>query len=742
MKLIICEKPSLAKNVKDAVSKRETVAVYVGKFTKSGFKSELVNFSEKSKEQKAIFYRSKNYIITYCFGHLFSCGEPEKYLPEGMTGWDLSSLPILPDHFRLFPIDDRCRMQYMLIAALMQLPEVTAILNCGDADREGEIIVRNVLRISKNKKPVMRLWLPEQTEESILFSLDNLVPDSEYDNLANSGYARTFVDWLFGYNLSRYLMLKIGQNKGWGVGRVIIPIVDAVFQREIEIRNFVSSPYFQIKGFFEKDGHKIELQDKPKFDKRSDAAARADLLNTSLFTVVKTETKKAVVSPPRLFSLDTLQGELSKDFGMTLEQSMPLIQSLYENKYITYPRTDTEYFSENEKANVYAVIDKLNSEKGFDLEHKDSKKIFDSTKIVSHSAIRPTTILPTSLSDDLQRVYDTVLNRFCAVFAPPCEVNRTIVTISNEENVYTLKGDVPLTNGFRRYEPKKQENNDENSTLPVFYEGEKIGVQWSVEEKQTKAPPRYTVDSLNAYLKEPFKNSSERNEKDSNEVSDDTELYENIKKGMEIGTVATRTAIITKAVKDYKYLALKGGKYYCTEKGEAFINYLSDLKIDLFRDKNVEFNVMIKNVEIGKLTIQQAIDITAEEIRNIILTDVQVQAAENFNSESEIGKCPFCGKEISDGKSNFYCSGYKEGCQFKIWKKNNCKFSFQKGSETVNYIKQISITKANAKALLKSKQTTVLVEEKNGKGKYKITVEFKPDGRNDFVSLGRILPKK
>jgi DNA topoisomerase-3 len=324
-------------------------------------------------------------------------------------------------------------------------------------------------------------------------------------------------------------------------------------------------------------------------------------------------------------------------------------------------------------------------------------------------------------------------------------VNRTTVTISDGENSFTVKGDVPLTEGFRRYEPQKavkdtENSQQENTILPSFTKGEIVQIMWNVAEKQTKAPSRYTVDSLNSYLKSPFKSENDMQKNET--VDDDSDIYENIKKGMEIGTVATRTAIITNAVKNYKYIALKGGKYYCTEKGAAFIGYLKELKIDLFRDKNVEFNVMIKNVERGKLTMQQAIDKTSEELRNIVDSGIEVQKADNFSSASEIGKCPFCGKELADGKLNYYCVGYKSGCGFKIWKKTNCKFSFQKSGETINYIKQISLTKQNVKSLLSNGQITVSVEEKSGKGKYKITAEFKPDGRNDFVSVGRVAEKK
>ena len=721
-KLIICEKPSLAKNVRDAIAHRENV--------------------QRVGNKDLYYYESSSYVITFCFGHLLTLGEPEKYIAEGET----AVLPIIPANFRLFPNDKDCARQYALIKKLMDMPEIDGIIHCGDADREGEIIVRNVLRVARNTKPVYRLWLPEQTESTILKALSSLENDSKYDDLANAGYARTFVDWLFGYNLSRYLMQKANVRKGWGVGRVIIPIVDTVYQRELEIRNFVSTPYFQLHGETEKDDIKVTVTDKEKYDTQDQAQLRLTELSSGVYRVGSIDTKKAVVTPPKMFSLDTLQGKLSKDLGMTLDKSMPIIQSLYDKKFITYPRADTEYFAEEEKADVFAVADKMNAVYSLDLEHKDSKKIFDSSKVESHSAIRPTLNFPTSesgLSEDEQKVYNTIVRRFCAVFAPPCTVNRTVIVFTDGTHEFKIKGDTPITPGFRRYEPPKKtdDNEEDNKTLPSFSPGELVSFSWVIDNKMTKAPPRYTIDSLNAYLKAPFAKSSSAQDNDDS-PADDSELYEAVKKGMEIGTVATRTGLITKCVKTYKYLDIKQGKYYCTEKGEAFIGYLHQLNIDLFTERNIEFNMMIKSVELGKETMQHSIDKTADELRRIIAQDVTVSSAQKFTDSNSLGKCPFCGSDVLDGSKNFYCSAYKSGCKFVIFKNTYCHFSFVKDGKEINYTKPMSLTKSNCKALLSSGSTTVSIEEKNGKGKYKIGVTFNPDNKHEFVSIERIREKK
>ena len=738
MKLIICEKPSLARNVKNAVAKQERVDIFEAQ--KKGGKYSFSKADLSGSSRKQIFYRSSNYLISSAFGHLFSRGTPENYIPEGTDPFDPAILPIIPEHFKLFPKDDSCREQFFLLKALIELPEVEEIVNCGDADREGEIIIRDIIALSKTKKPVSRLWLPEQTEPSILAALDNLESDSKYDDLAQAGYARTYVDWLFGYDLSMYLMRKINARKGWGAGRVIIPIVDAVYRREQEIKNFVSAPYWQIGGDFSRDGITVSLTDKPKFPEIGQAQIRLRELQGSPLTVKTIEKKKAVITPPKLFSLDTLQGKLSKDFGMTLDVSMPIIQKLYESGFITYPRTNTEYLAENENASAYEVVDKINSVKGYDLLHCTGKRIFDSSKIESHSAIRPTVKFPEELSETEQKVYSTVFDRFCAVFAPPCEADRTTVTFICAGTEFSVRGDVQLTEGFRKYEPKKSADED-SAKLPMLEQGESIDVKWKIGEKQTKAPPRYTVESLLEYLKAPFRREEDVSERRENDSADDRELYENIKKGMELGTSATRTAIITNAVKKYGYMKVKENKYYCTEKGEAFISYLHELNIDLFLEKNVRFGMMLKNVENGTETVSHAVKAAAEELMTICRQEVNVASSAKFDSAG-IGNCPYCGSDICDGKLDYYCSGYRKGCGFKLWKKSFCIFSFSKNGETVTYTKEAALTKANAKALLKHKQTTVTVPEKNGtKGKYKVRIEFDKQGRNKLISLGKVFDK-
>ena len=734
-RLIIAEKPSLAKNVKAALSRIQMFSVMEFRVRNGKASAAKMLFSGNGS-QKTIFYESPNYIITNCFGHLFDIGTIDDYLSEGVNGWELANLPVFPDRFKLkITDDDGVKKQFELIRYLVERSDVGEIINCGDADREGELIVRNVLEMANNRKPVLRLWLPEQTEQTILTSINNLQPDSNYDNLAAEGQARTYMDWLFGFNYSRYIIIKTNPPKGesFNAGRVIIPIVEEIYNREQEIKNFVPKTYYQVEGKANKGEISFALKDKDKFDDKISADNLSAELNSRPTIVKAIESKEVELKSKKLFSLDKLQGKLAKDLKMDMATSMPIIQKLYEGGYITYPRTNTEYLAVAEQGKIEKLIDSYKAD-GISLVMKKTKAIFDDSKVESHSAITPTLQKPQNLSADEKSVYDIIVNRFCAVFALPCKVFRTTVTFINGDREYHIIGDVIKDKGFMEFEPrKKYESEGENIELPKFIEGEKLDVVFMPIEKRTQAPPRYTTESLNDFLKCPYKSLLDDSDTDDEE-------YRLLLLGCEIGTVATRTEIITKAIKKYKYIALKNNQFYCTPKGATFISYLKDLKIDLFKDKNIDFNCLLKDVYKGDKTVSQVLQLVKKEIADTFTQDISVDSAGAFSAKREIGKCPYCHSDIVEGNNNYYCSGYSNGCSFKIWHEAYCIFSFLKNGETIEYSKKIKINKTNARGFLSDKKQTVIrgVQEKNGTGDYTVAIEYDPQGKNKFRSLGRI----
>lgn len=736
-KLIIAEKPSLAKTVRTALSKIEKFSVMEFKNKNGKPKVSKLIFSGTSSERKVIFYESVDYIITYCYGHLFDNGTIDDYIADNVNGWDLSSLPVFPDTFKLRITDDEgIKKQFELINHLVHRNDVSSVIHCGDADREGELIIRNVLEMTNNTKPVLRLWLPEQTEKTILSSINNMQPDSLYDNLAAEGKARTYMDWLFGFNYSRYVIIKTNPPKGehFNAGRVAIPIVEAIYDREQEIANFVPHLYYQVEGNVCKGDKSFKLKDKDKFDDAISSDELCTELNNRPTIVKSIECKKVELKSKKLFSLDRLQGKLAKDMKMDMDKSMKIIQTLYENGYITYPRTNTEYLALAEQDRIAELIEDYKTN-GIVLVMKNNKSIFDDSKVESHSAITPTLTKPNNLTEEENSVYQTIVDRFCAVFAPPCIVMRTTVTFVNGDREYHISGDVIKEKGFMEFEPrKKYDDNAENIELPEFVEGEKLDVVFVSSEKKTQAPPRYTTESLNEYLKCPYRSLIE-------ETDTDDEEYRLLLLGCEIGTVATRTDIITKAIQKYKYISLKNNQFYCTPKGAAFISYLKDLHIDLFKDKNIDFNCFLKDVYRGDKTVDQVLDKVKKEIANTFEQDITVSAARAFTAPKEIGKCPFCRNSIMEGKNNYYCSGYSDGCGFKIWSEAYCTFSFMKDGKTIEYSRKIKINKTNVRGFLSDKKQTVIkgVQEKNGKGDYTVTIEYDPQGKNKFRSLGRLI---
>lgn len=649
MILIIAEKPSLARNIVSAIG---------------------------NMKRNDGFYSNQEYLVSWAFGHLFTLADIEDY-EDNVTGtkWKMDNLPCFPSKFKFNlkkdsnkQIDSGVQKQFNIISTLCNREDVVKIVNAGDSDREGEIIVRLCINNAlKSEKDIYRLWLPDQTNETISQGLKEMKLDSEYDNLANEGFARTYTDWLYGVNLTRYATLKTGTLLR--VGRVIIPIVKAIYDRDMSIRNFKPEMYYGMWSNEETNGEVVELNSKEKFDKDNQKKAQemCDKYNSVDAIVVDKKVKKDVMNPPKLFSLTKLQNLLGKKYKIPMNKSLEIVQKLYENGFLTYPRTNSEYLAVAEKDKVKKILENI-EKLGYPVKFKDKKTIFDDSKIESHSAITPTYKIPdkTKLTEEEFLVYQTIFKRFVAVFCSnDCKVEKTEIKISvGDYEDFILKGMTILEPGWTKFDSPSSKD----KILPSLNIGDKVNTLFKLKEKETTPPKHYTIETLNNYLMNPFKeDKKEIDEKIANgEEVDDTEDYKAIFEGLELGTEATRTGIIDNA-KRSEYIALKKDVYTILPKGEFLINSLMQMNISMDKYKTSEMGKALKKVFRNEMTVDDSVGLAKKEIKEVFAKkDVEIEKDTDIGFYGDVvGKCPLCGGEVIKNRFAYGCRDY-ENCKFKV----------------------------------------------------------------------------
>lgn len=645
MILIIAEKPSLARNIVAGIGTMKKMDGY---------------------------FENQDYIVTWAFGHLFTLYDIEDYSEQKTDNvkWNLTNIPCFPEKFKFSlkkdkdkQIDKGILKQFNIIKNLCNRKDVEKIVNAGDSDREGEIIVRLCIENAlETEKDLLRLWLPDQTPETVSQGLKEMKNETQYDNLANEGFARTYIDWLYGVNLTRYATLKTGTLLR--VGRVIVPIVKAIYDRDKSIKEFIPDIYYGITSEAQTNGEIIELNSKEKFDKNAlDKAKKlCEKYNQEKAIVVSKNIKKDVLAPGKLYSLTKLQNYLGKKYKMPMDKSLSIVQKLYEEGYLTYPRTNSEYLATNEKDKIKKILENF-SKLNYPVVFKDKKTIFDDSKIESHSALTPTYKLPdkSRLSNDENLVYSAVINRFIAVFcSEECKIEKTEIKIKvGDLEEFILKGNVITEKGWTEYD----EYNKNDKILPNLNINDEVNINFGPKEKKKTPPKHYTIETLNNYLKNPFKDDKIKAD-DENE--DDSEDYKAIFEGLELGTEATRTGIIENAINS-KYIELKKDVYYILPGGEYLIESLLQMNINMDKYKTSTLGQGLKKVFRGELTINDVVELTKKEIRDVF--DKRNNSGINTDTgffNDVIGICPLCGKNVVKTRYNYSCTGYKEGCDFKI----------------------------------------------------------------------------
>lgn len=557
MKVIIAEKPSVA---------REIAKVFGAVNKKDGY------------------IEGKGYTFTWAFGHLLQLAAPQEY---GYYGWNVQNLPMLPSKFKLSirkvkskggMIDDpSVKKQLDIIKGLFD--EATEIIVATDAGREGELIFRYIYYYLKCKKPFKRLWISSQTDEAIKEGFRNLKPGTDYDTLFNSAHCRSQSDWLVGMNATQALSLSSGSRAVLSLGRVQTPTLAMICSRYLENKNFVPQIYYQVAIQPDKDGQAFRAISAENFKTKEEAQAVLDKVEdvAAGFPVgghiLSVEAKPRKEPPPLLHDLSSLQQEANKRKGFTADQTLGILQNLYESKLVTYPRTGSRYIGDDVFAEVPALIEKLKEHPGFGKQatflmgQKLNKRSVNAKKVTDHHAVLTTGVEPYQLSKDHQAVYDMVAGRMLEAFHQECikEITKIVVQSGSK---FTASGTVIGSAGWRAVfnEPDEEKKDEENAALPKVIQGENLPViNKALLEKQTKPKPLYNEASLLKALETAGK-----------EIDDEELRY--AMKDSGLGTPATRASIIETLIKR-TYIIREKKNLVPTETGLNVYNVVKDQKI-------------------------------------------------------------------------------------------------------------------------------------------------------------------
>lgn len=639
MKLCIAEKPSVA---------REIAAILGAKTKKDGY------------------FEGNGYWVSWTFGHLCTLKEPHDY-----TGlwkwWNLATLPMIPSTFGIKLTDNSgAQKQFRTIEALVQ--KCDEVINCGDAGQEGELIQQWVLLKAKNTKPIKRLWISSLTEEAIREGFESLKNGDDFLNLYAAGSARAVGDWLLGMNATRLYTLKYGQNKQvLSIGRVQTPTLAMIVERQKEIDSFKSTKYWELKTNYR---DVIFSATVGRLDSKEKSEKAIAYVTDKDFFVKEYTQKEGTESPPRLFDLTSLQVEGDNKFAFSAEQTLKLVQNLYEKKLVTYPRVDTTFLSEDLYPKVPKILSGLTfySQLTAPLLEKPitkSKKVFNDNKVTDHHAIIPTGISPSGITPDEQKIYATIAKRFIAAFYPDCKVSNTTVIGNVEKVEFKATGKQIIEPGWREVfanEKKSNNDKDDENIMPAFTEGEHGPHKPEVQEKETRPPKYYTEATLLRAMESAGKNV------------DDEDLREAMKENG-IGRPSTRANIIETLFRR-KYLEKKKKNIHATPTGIGLIDVIqSDLlkspeltgqwEYKLRLIENGDYDVKKFREELTQMVVSLTNEVIHSEAKTIAIASDEKPKAKKEGIEDL--DCPKCKQgSIVKGKKAYGCSNHKNGCNFLV----------------------------------------------------------------------------
>ena len=651
MKVCIAEKPSVA---------REIASILGANTKRDGY------------------YEGNGYAVTYTFGHLCTLLEPKDYKPHWKS-WDLNNLPMLPERFDTKVTGDAgIKKQFNIVKSLFE--KASVVINCGDAGTEGELIQRWVINQCNYKGEVQRLWISSLTEEAIKEGFKNLKPSTNYDNLYYAGYSRAIGDWLLGLNATRLYTVKFGGYKQvLSVGRVQTPTLAMIVNRFKEINDFKPQPYWELQTTYRNTLFNYE---EGRFLKQEDGQVLANKVKESDFEITAVTKKKGKEYAPKLFDLTGLQVYCNNKFGFSADETLKMVQKLYEMKVVTYPRVDTTFLPNDVYPKIAGILSKLTNysqltQPLLESKIKKSKRIFDDKKVTDHHAIIPTGIQG-NLQYNQQQVYDIITRRFIGAFYPDSDVSNTAVTGKAAEVPFKTTGKEIITKGWRvafeTEESKIKKELNEQLTLPSFIKGEKGTHEPSFLEKETKPPRNFTEASLLRAM-----------ETAGRQVDDD-EMRELMKENG-IGRPSTRASIIETLFRR-KYIERKKKLVLPTQTGIDLINIIDN---ELLKSAELtgRWEKRLKEIERGEFNagafinnMKKMVDELVAEVRSNTskkrISSVIANEAKQSNrpkakiasktKKQILGKtCPKCKKgTLLKGSSAYGCSEYKNNCHVKI----------------------------------------------------------------------------
>lgn len=650
--VIIAEKPSVAKSISYAVNSKS--------------------------QKKDGYFEGDKFDVTFLFGHMYELYDMKDY-DERLAKWNLDNYPFVPQEYKYKPRADKgVRAQLKTIKSLVD--KCSYIVIASDADMEGSLLADELVIEMNIKKPLKRLWISSHTPEEVNKGMSNLRDYESMRNHIQASHCRQKLDYVLGVNLTVLTTAAYtGGEKLLNIGRVILGTLRLIYDRDMEIENFKSEKYFELKAIFESNkqqyqGRLMNSDKETRFDDRKTLEAIKAIVYGKEGMIESVEKKSVKENAPLLFNLNDLQGHISSKYNISADKTKSIAQSLYEKGYISYPRTASRHLDDTQKGEAKRVLDILSKDfpSDYNIMFNESKRIFDSKKVDSHPALTPTYVIPKDMTKDEALIYNEIKLRFVSVFMPPNEYEQTTVITNIKDNRFITKEKIIVKKGWI----KLYKESDKEGSRPLDLKENRLSVakHMEVEEKDTEPPKRYNEKSLLKAMETCGKKVDE-------------EDVEYILKGYSIGTADTRATTIKKLV-DIGYIKKDKKNLVTTPLGREVLEVFP---VEEFKDVDFTGRIQksLKDIERGDVDSE----IFMRRMEGFLFKNAgkfKIQKLDSIGDSKKstkerkaMGKCPECGSDIIEGKKAYGCSNWKSGCKFAIWFNQLEKLGMKKISPSV-----------------------------------------------------------